>query len=97
MKTISLFICIFILSACTIEEKPIPMSELNKGDATASCQDLSVEYTANTDRATSLLGGSNAKHGEANDLLDRNMDVRELAERKGCSTNLWPDQPKRDF
>jgi len=96
MKPVFAVIGLTLLAACTIEEPPIDYSNLNESDKTASCQDLSIEYAANTDRATELAG-KKATSGQANDLLDRNISVKELAERKGCNTVLWPEQPEKAF
>ncbi|MCF8467395.1 MAG: hypothetical protein K9G33_08355 [Sneathiella sp.] len=95
-KLIPVFAFLF-LAACTIEEPPINYNDLNQGDKTASCQDLQEEYAANTDRASALYGGNKAGYGKANDLIDRNISVQELAERKGCDTVLWPDQPRKQY
>jgi hypothetical protein len=97
MKKLIPVFALLLLTACTIEEPPIDYSNLNQADKTASCQDLSIEYAANTDRASALYGGNKAGYGQANDLIDRNFSVRQLAERKGCKTLLWPDQPEKQF
>lgn len=96
MKVTVALLGLALLAACTINEPPIDYSNLNESDKTASCQDLNVEYTANTDRATELAGKT-ATSGQANDLIDRNISVKELAERKGCNTVLWPEQPEKAF
>jgi len=96
MKVIFAIAGLGFLAACTIDGQPIDYSNLNQGDKTASCQDMELEYTANTDKAT-LLGGRNSTSGKANDLIERNISVKELAERKGCNTVLWPEQPEMTF
>ena len=95
-KLIPLF-TVLLLTGCTIDEPAINYNDLNQADKTASCQDLMEEYTANTDRASALYAGSKAGYGKANDLIDRNISVRELAERKGCNPVLWPDQPQKQY
>ena len=97
MKPAYAVIGLTLLTACTIEEQPIDYSNLRESDKTASCQDLEIEYTSNTDRASALYSGGKSSFGEANNLLDRNSSVKELAERKGCNTVLWPDQPEKAF
>ena len=97
MKPVYAVIGLTLLAACTIEERPIDYSNLNESDKTASCQNLQEEYTANTDRASALYSSGKSSFGEANDLLDRNISVQELAEAKGCNTVLWPEQPEKAF
>lgn len=41
--------------------------------------------------------GKKATAGQANELIERNISVKQLAERKGCKTLLWPDQPEKVF
>lgn len=96
MKGIFALSGLALLAACTITEPPIDYSNLKESDKTASCQDLEIEYTANTDKATELADRK-ATAGQANELIERNISVKQLAERKGCKTLLWPDQPEKVF
>jgi len=64
---------------------------------TESCQQLSIDYAANTEKAFDMIATSRAGRSGANVLIERNIVVKTTAEEKGCKTNLWTVQPSKIF
>ncbi|USG59910.1 hypothetical protein NBZ79_12060 [Sneathiella marina] len=68
-----------------------------RDDRTYSCEQLQIEYNSKTEEAIRKYSGGQALSGEGNALLDQNEQTKSLADRKGCKTQFWTEQPERVF
>jgi len=56
-----------------------------------NCDQIEMEYTANTDVAAQKTGLDNGN--DVQDIMDRNSWLRKLALVKDCNTSSYPAQP----